>query len=190
MRTIVQRWLFAALVWTIAYPSYAQESPSQSDRSIVTPKAEVRVCPIKKVVRPREDVVLRFEIVNTGNVPFYIPPVVDISTPEGGFKAVVIAPSEARVEYSQGAADFKGDGPRDVVGQVRDHWLLLLPGEFYGGTVSAGIVLSNSGTYKIVGRRDPPRFTEREKELLHRVLKFQVLEVPVESAPIELMVKE
>ena len=85
---------------------------------------------------------------------------------------------------------FRGSGwPSSVPGYKRDlledtkRWIILFPGDFYGGTRALKTTPMFPGTYKIVAKREPPRLTEDAKEKFRKSLEYPVLLDTVESRP-------
>ena len=153
------------------------------------PRAEVSISSIERAIQPGQYVKLRCEIRNVGSTPFYIRPVIPEFTPEGGFKAFITSPQHPPATYSAGAESEGSSSARSIVEEVNRHWLLLLPGDFYGGTLITGIQLLEPGEYTIKGRRDPPQFSDQTKKRLRSALRFPILEEVIESNSVVLTVK-
>jgi hypothetical protein len=158
LRSLPQLFVLVGLVSLSAATHGLKDSTNE-------PKASVHITPVVEKIRPGQYVKLRCEITNIGSTPFYIPPVVNEVSPQGGFRAFVIYPHDAHVTYSRGGVSSRPGPPRDVVEEITRHWLLLLPGEFYGGTLTTGIQLLEPGKYLLKVTRNPPQFTELEREL-------------------------
>jgi len=90
--------------------------------------------------------------------------------------------------HSNAAADYGPDYHPDVLKEIQESWILLMPGEFYGGTTDLHTAPVSPGTYKVVGRRCPPRLTEELRSQLTTALKFPVLLENVDSQPVYLKV--
>ena len=86
------------------------------------------------------------------------------------------------------AADYGPDYHPDVLKEIQESWILLMPGDFYGGTVRLHTAPATPGTYKVVGRRCPPRLSDELRRQLAAALKFPVLLEPVDSEPVYLKV--
>jgi hypothetical protein len=140
----------------------------------------------KTEVRVGETALITFRITNRGSGPFYIPKTIEESDNYGGFQAVVTGPPggkwSSRVQVGERWRYV------DVVKEVEESWILLWPGDFYGGTRPLATVPMSPGTYTVVGRRNPPRVTDELREQLHTALKFPVLLDSVDSKPIYLKV--
>jgi hypothetical protein len=65
-----------------------------------------------------------------------------------------------------------------------------MPGDFYGGTWSLHTAPVSPGTYKVVGRRCPPRLSDELRGQLASALKFPVLLEDVDSQPVFLKVEK
>ena len=81
-----------------------------------------------------------------------------------------------------------GQTHQSFLKEARESWILLQPGEFYGATVPLSTVQLSPGTWKVVGRRSPPRVTDELREQLRMALKFPVLLETVDSKPVFLKV--
>ena len=101
---------------------------------------------------------------------------------------MVTGPFDAKVVGRGEAADYGPDYHPDVLKEIQESWILLMPGEFYGGTMRLHTAPLSPGTYKVVGRRSPPRLTDDLREQLPAALKFPVLLEPVDSEPVYLKV--
>jgi hypothetical protein len=88
------------------------------------------------------------------------------------------------------AGDYGPDYHPDILKEVEDSWILLQPGQFYGGTVPLNTIPGSPGTWTIIARRNPPRVTGELQEKMHKSLKFPVLLDKVDSKPIYLEVVE
>lgn len=153
---------------------------SQQTSEAVSPKAEVIMS-----VRPRnrvgERLTVTLQIKNVGKTPFYIAKAVECSDYHGGFDLVVTPPAGGRMQGGAAAGDFFGK--LDIVKEVQDSSLLLMPGEEYGGTITSMAVPLSPGTYRIVGRHVPLAVTKGVKDKLRTTLKFPMLFDVVESKP-------
>jgi len=87
----------------------------------------------------------------------------------------------------QGSADYGADYHPDVPKEIQESWILLMPGEFYGGTMALRTAPTAPGVYKVIGRRVPPQLSDDIKANLSS-LKFPVLLEPVDSEPLYLKV--
>jgi hypothetical protein len=154
------------------------------------PNAVVDVSLNKTRIHPGEPVFVTFRITNCGSFPFYIPhSIADIEW-HGGFQDIVTGPRNAKVAHSVAAGDYGPDYHPDILKEVEDSWILLQPGQFYGGTVPLNTVPGSPGTWTIIARRNPPRVTGELQEKMHKSLKFPVLLDKVDSKPIYLEVVE
>lgn len=144
--------------------------------------AEVEISLNKTTVRVGETPLITFKITNRGSIPFYIPKTIQDVDFRGGFQALVSGPPQAKWRSTGGAAD--NFGPVDVAKEIEESWILLSPGDFYGGTRPLNTVPLSPGTYKVVGRRNPPRLSEDLKEKIRSGLKFLVLLDDIESTPL------
>ena len=122
-----------------------------------------------------------------GSTPFFL---FDRSDQwHGGFADTVSGPFDARgALHSNEAADYGPDYHPDVLKEIQEPWILLMPGEFYGGTVDLHTAPVSPGTYKVVGRRCPPRLTDALQGQLGTALNFPVLLENVDSQPVYLKV--
>ncbi len=148
------------------------------------PKAVVDVSLDKTKIHIGEWALVTFRITNCGSFPFYIPKAIQSVEWHGGFEDIVTGPPNAKLRHSVAAADYGPDYHPDVLKEVKESWILLMPGEFYGGTVRLNTAPESPGTWKVVGRRSPPRVTDDLREQLRRELKFPVLFDPVDSKSI------
>jgi hypothetical protein len=142
----------------------------------------------KTKIRTGEWALVTFRITNCGSFPFYIPKTIQNFEWHGGFEDIVTGPPNAKVLHSTGAADYGPDYHPDVLKEIKESWILLMPGQFYGGTVRLSTAPMSPGTWKVVGRRSPPRVTDERRDQLRTALKFPVLFEPVDSKPIYLKV--
>jgi hypothetical protein len=161
------------------------QSVASSERDRPT-TAKIQFSTKAKVSRVGDLIYAAFQIENVGTQPFYITPTVnDLDDGNGGFDAVLTGPPGAQmISVGAGAPSSPPGYHRDIVTVVREHWVLLFPGDFYGGTGPLRTIPKSSGTYKIVAKRTPPRMTEEEKERLRMELKFPVLMDTLESPPV------
>src|SRR5450755_1320057 len=161
------------------------------------PKAAVEVSLSKKTIhvcdkaKPRECEwgTATFRIANCGSFPFYIPKTIRNVEWHGGFEDIVSGPSDAKGALrSNEAADYGPDYHPDVLKEIQESWILLMPGDFFGGTMPLHTAPVAPGTYKVVGRRCPPRIADEIRGQLTSALKFPVLLENVESQPVYLKV--
>ncbi|HYA64539.1 MAG TPA: hypothetical protein VED66_15150 [Candidatus Sulfotelmatobacter sp.] len=130
-----------------------------------------------------------FRITNCGSRPFYIPKTIRNIEWHGGFTDSVSGPFDAKGAVSRGeAADYGPGYEPDVLKEIKESWLLLMPGDFYGGTMRLHTAPLSPGTYKVVGHRCPPRLTDEVRGQLASALKFPVLLEDVDSQPVYLKV--
>jgi hypothetical protein len=175
------------LILTVA-PSYCQ-SGLEAAKGPVPAMAEVQVAVSPNECRVGTVVNVTFEIKNTGSVPFYIPMVVEDTGSLGGFDVQVTAPDGAKALRTVMAGDPVPGWPRDILSEIKERYIILRPGDFYGATrpLNAFIPLS-PGTFKIVARRTPPRLSTEERNKLRTSLKLPVLLDVLESPPTYLKV--
>jgi len=155
---------------------------------ISLPKTTIHACDKAK---PRECQRARatFRITNCGSSPFYIPKTIRNVEWHGGFEDIFVnGPFDAEALHSVEAADYGPDYHPDVLKEIQESWLLLLPGDFYGGTLNLHTAPVSPGTYKVVGRRCPPRLTDELRSQLASTLKFPVLLENIDSQPVYLKV--
>jgi hypothetical protein len=163
--------------------SYCQSSTNGSPGS-VTPTAEVYITLSPQRCNVGTSITVRFEIRNTGSVPFYIPQVVEDIGSLGGFYAQVTSSPGARASRSVIAGDPVPGWHRDILTEVKERWILLRPGDFYGATRPLNTFVPLSpGKFKIVARHSAPRLSTEEKDRLRAALEFPVLLETVESQP-------
>ncbi len=161
--------------------------PPEAAVEISLPKKTIHACD-KTKPRECEFGKATFRITNCGSFPFYIPKTVRNVEWHGGFEDIVVGPFDAKGLHSNEAADYGPDYHPDVLKEIQESWLLLMPGEFYGGTVNLHTAPISPGTYKVVGRRCPPRLTDELRGQLASGLKFPVLLESVDSQPVYLKV--
>jgi hypothetical protein len=154
------------------------------------PKARIQFSTKTKESRVGDLIYGTFQIENVGAQPFYITSTIrDLDDGNGGFDAVLIGPRNAQmISVDGGGPSFPPGYHRDIVRDVREHWLLLFPGTFYGGTGALRTIPMSPGAYKIFAKRNPPRMTEEEKERLRTELKYPVLVDNLESPVVSLVV--
>jgi hypothetical protein len=188
--TQTSKWLSTFLPLAISLTAaVSANAESLSDPGEHVPvKAEVQIFMSAGKISLGEKIKVTFQIKNTGSTPFYIPQRVDDLDTYGGFAAIVCGPTDAKLLERKGAVDFPPGERRNVVKEVEESWLLLFPGDFYGGVRPLHITILSPGTYRIVGRRNPPRLTEEERERVRTELKFPVLLEPVDSKHVVLVV--
>jgi hypothetical protein len=185
--TQVSKRLSIFLALAISLP--VVEAYAQGNSGVpVSLEAEVQLFTNTAKSRVAENINVTFQIKNTGSTPFYIPQRVDDLDTYGGFAAIVTGPSDAKLLERRGAVDFPPGERRNVVKEIEERWLLLFPGDFYGGVRPLRTTILSPGTYRIVAKRIPPRLTEEERERVRTELKFPVLIEPIESKPVFLLV--
>ena len=183
-------------LWTC---STAQSQPCVPTRhwKEAPPKAVVEISLTEKKIhacdqaKPREcewPAAATFRITNCGSFPFYIPKTIGNVEWHGGFEDIVSGPFDAKVLHRGEAADYGPDYHPDVLKEIKESWILLMPGDFYGGTMPLHTAPASPGTYKVVGRRCPPRLTDELRSQLASALKFPVLLENVDSQPVYLKV--
>jgi hypothetical protein len=165
-----------------------KKAPPKAAVEISLPKKTIHACD-KTKPRECEWAKATFRITNCGSFPFYIPKTVSNVEWHGGFEDIVSGPFDARgALHHNEAADYGPDYHPDVLKEIQESWILLMPGEFYGGTVDLRTAPVSPGTYKVVGRRCPPRLTDELRGQLGTALKFPVLLGNVDSQPVYLKV--
>lgn len=164
-----------------------KEAPLKPLVEISLNKTKIHACD-KTKIRACEWGSATFRIINCGSSPFYIPKTTRNVEWHGGFEDIVTGPFDAKVVRSVEAADYGPDYHPDVLKEIQESWILLGPGEFYGGTMRLHTAPLSPGTYKVVGRRSPPRLTDDLRKLLPAALKFPVLLEPVDSEAVYLKV--
>jgi len=165
-----------------------EEAAPKAVVEISLPKSTIHAC---NRTKPRQCEWARatFRITNCGSSPFYIPETVRNVEWHGGFEDIVTGPFGAEPGLHRGeAADYGPGYDPDVLKEIQESWLLLMPGDFYGGTVNLHTAPLSPGTYKVVGRRSPPRLTDELRGQLASALKFPVLLENVDSRPVYLKV--
>jgi hypothetical protein len=166
-----------------------KEAPPKAVVDIWLAKKKIHACDKTK---PREcewAARATFRITNCGSFPFYIPKTIQNVEWHGGFEDIVSGPSGmAGALHTGGAADYGPDYHPDVLKEIKESWILLMPGDFYGGTMRLHTAPVSTGTYKVVGRRCPPRLTDELRGQLASALKFPVLLENVDSEPVYLQV--
>ena len=177
-------------------PNYSPaQQPDPGKR--LRPKAAVEISLTKKTIhecdktKPRECEweTATFRITNCGSFPFYIPKTIRNVEWHGGFEDIVSGPFDAKGALrSNEAADYGPDYQPDVLKEIQESWILLMPGDFYGGTMRLHTAPVSPGTYKVVGRRCPPHLTGELRGQLASALKFPVLLENVDSQPVYLKV--
>ncbi len=187
MKTSYSRTFYLALLLVAISYSRSQGGIRQKESAEGELKAEVTVSPTVRSYQVGEPIMLKFEITNTGTQPFNIPAIVRKSTPDGGFTTRVVEP-KVRAEFAQGSADFPPNYGRELTTGSTERWLLLLPGEFYGGIIPAGVRILEPGVYHIVAQRDPPKIAEKERVAIESILKHKILVQPIESKPLAIRI--
>jgi hypothetical protein len=161
-----------------------KEAPPKAVVEISLPKKTIHACD-KTKPRECEFAKATFRITNCGSSPFYIPQTIENVEWHGGFEDIVNGPFDARgALHENGAADYGADYHPDVLKEIQESWILLMPGEFYGGTVNLHTAPVSPGTYRVVGRRCPPRLSDEVRGQLVTALKFPVLLENVDSQPV------
>ncbi len=150
------------------------------------PNAVVDVSLNQTKIRLGEWAWVTFRITNCGSFPFYIAKTIQNVEWHGGFEDIVTGPPDGKAHHSVAAADYGPDYHPDVLKEIQESWILLMPGQFYGGTVRLNTAPTSRGTWKVVGRRSPPRVTDELRDKLRTALKYPVLFDPVDSKPIYL----
>ena len=181
--------LFLLLLFGARGSSAAQPVPCATAAwKDAPPKAVVDVSLSKSKIHTGEWALVTFRITNCGSFPFYIPKAIQDVEWHGGFQDIVTGPPNAKGQHSVAAGDYGPDYHPDVLKEVKESWILLMPGAFYGGTVRLNTAPESPGTWKVVARRNPPRVTDKLREQLQTELKFPVLLQPVDSNPVYLKV--
>jgi len=149
----------------------------------VSPKAEVTVL-ARRTSHVGEMFLLTLRIENVGKTPFYIAPAVEsVGDYRGGFEVVITPPAGARM---QGGGRSGATAPVDILKEAKN-FILLKPGETYGGNLLSAVV-TVPGTYRVVGRHRPLLLSDADKDKLRAELRFPMLFEVVESKPIFLRV--
>ena len=166
-----------------------KEAPPKAVVDIWLTKNKIRACDKAKPRACEFAASATFRITNCGTFPFYIPKTIQKVEWHGGFEDIVSGPFGAQgalriVE----AADYGADYHPDVLKEIQESWLLLTPGDSLGGTMQLHTAPLSPGTYKVIGRRCPPRLTEELRGQLATALKFPVLLENVDSQPVYLKV--
>jgi len=160
------------------------------------PKALVEISLTKKTIhacdktKPRECEFAKatFRITNCGSFPFYIPKTIGNIEAHGGFQDIFVSgPLEGALHAGEAVDVGIGYHP-DVLKEIQESWILLMPGDFYGGEWGLHTGPVSPGTYKVVGRRCPPRLSDELRGQLASALKFPVLLEDVDSQPVFLKV--
>lgn len=197
--TYMRLWLFllSSCGLSIFATGQSQQCVPTAPWKKAPPRAEVEISLPKKTFhacdksRPRECEWAKatFRITNCGSFPFYIPKSIDNLEWHGGFEDIVSGPFDLQgALHTGGAADYGPDYHPDVLKEIQESWILLMPGEFYGGTLYLHTAPLSPGIYKVVGRRCPPRLSDELRVQLDSVLKFPVLLENVDSQPVYLKV--
>jgi hypothetical protein len=152
------------------------------------PNAVVDIALNKTTIRRSEWPFATMRITNCGTFPFYVPTTIQDWDWHGGFQDIVTGPPNSKLQHSVAAEDYGPDYHPDVVQEVRESWILLMPGQFYGGTVRLNTAPGSLGIWKVVARRNPPRVSDELKQRFEKELKFPVLLEPVDSKPVYLKV--
>ena len=178
--------VLVASVWILILTS-ALYSQSQTNPHVQTlPKAEITVSLMPSKCKLGGPVNVRFKIVNTGMVPFYIPPIIE-KFGRSGFDVEVIPPPSSKGIMKVVTAGDPGAGPEFNIQEEAARWIVLRPGDFYGSTQPVDkVLLPSAGKYKVVVRHTPPRLSEVDKARLKETLKFPVLLDTIDSEPVVL----
>ena len=165
-----------------------KEAPPNAIVEISLTKKKIRACD-KANPRECEWAAATFRITNCGSSPFYIPKTIRNVEWHGGFEDIFVnGPFDAKALHRGETADYGPDYHPDVLKEIKESWILLMPGDFYGGTVQLHTAPLSPGTYKVIGRRCPPRLTDELRSQLASALKFPVLLEDVDSQPVYLKV--
>jgi hypothetical protein len=166
-----------------------KEAPPQAVVDISLTKKKIHACDKTKPHECEWAAAATFRITNCGSFPFYIPKTIANVEWHGGFEDVVSGPfGTAGALHTVEAADYGPDYHPDVLKEIKESWILLMPGDFYGGTIRLHTAPLSPGTYKVIGRRCPPRLTDELRSQLASALKFPVLLENVDSQPVYLKV--
>jgi len=161
------------------------------------PKAVVEISLTKKTIHACDNARLRecdwgaatFRITNCGSFPFYVSKTIGNVEWHGGFEDIVTGPFDTKGALHLGAAaDYGPDYHPDVLKEIQESWILLKPGDSYGGILPLSTAPLSAGKYKVVGRRSPPHLSDELREQLASTLEFPVLMETVESKPVYLKV--
>jgi hypothetical protein len=187
--------IFGLSTWAIAQSppcapiGFWKKAPPKAVVDISLTKKKIHAC---EKTKPREcewEAAATFRITNCGSFPFYIAKTVSNDEWHGGFEDIMSGPfGVASALHTGGAADYGPDYHPDVLKEIKDSWILLMPGAFYGGTMTLHTAPFSPGTYKIIGRRCPPRLTHELRSQLASALGFPVLLEDVDSQPVYLKV--
>lgn len=120
------------------------------------PTAVVDVSLNKTKIHTGEWALVTFRITNCGSFPFYIPKTIQNVEWHGGFEDIVTGPPNGKVHHSVAAADYGPDYHPDVLKEIQESWILLMPGQFYGGTVRLNTAPMSPGTWKVVWTTESP----------------------------------
>jgi hypothetical protein len=116
-----------------------------------------------------EKIHVKYEIENVGETPFYIPKgiepignargcvILDVRTQPGRDGIVETHNIDQTTEYWEN---------RNIREEIRDNWLLLRPGHFYGMTTTLKFTPLKSGRYWIVAKHASGQVSEKEKALI------------------------
>ena len=159
-----------------------KEAPPKAVVEIALSKKTIHACDHSKPSEC-EFAAATFRITNCGSFPFYIPQAIGNVEWHGGFEDIVSGSLEGALHTTE-AADYGADYHPDVLKEIKESWILLMPGDFYGGTLDLHTAPAAPGTYKVVGRRCPPRLSDEERGRLATALKFPVLLENVDSQPV------
>ena len=164
-----------------------KEAPPNAVVDILLTEKKIHACDKTK---PRDCEFPRatFRITNCSSFPFYTPKTIRNVEWHGGFEDIVVGPFDAKALHSNEAADYGPDYHPDVIKEIKESWILLMPGDFYGGTMRLHTAPLSPGTYKVIGRRCPPRLADELRSQLASALKFPVLLENVDSQPVYLKV--
>src|SRR5207247_3563568 len=112
-----------------------KEAPPKAVVEISLSKKTIHACDKTKTLEC-EWGAATFRITNCGSFPFYIPKTTRNVEWHGGFEDMVTGPFNSKGGLGMGAAaDYGPDYHPDVLKEIQESWILLMPGDFYGGTV-------------------------------------------------------
>jgi len=183
-------WLFLLILNGASISAAAQTMPCAATVwKEASPNAVVNVSLNKPKIHTGEWGWVTFRITNCGSFPFYIPKAIQDFDWHGGFEDIVTGALDAKALHSRGAGDYGADYHPDVLKEIKESWILLMPGQFYGGTVRLHTAPMSAGTWKVIARRNPPRLTDEITRAARTALKFPVLLDSVDSEPIYLVIR-
>jgi|SRR5579863_3336124 len=153
-------------------------------------RAEVRILSFSpKVARVGDRITVTAQIRNVGKVPFYISKAMQqMDSYRGGFMLVVTPPPGARGIGESGWADLAPGYRPDALPEAKEHYLLLSPGDFYGGKLALPIIPMSPGKYKIELMRIPPGLSDETQKQIQEALKSPVLSETAVAQPVYMQV--